>query len=86
MPERYREPHTKGLERYSQTGEARVIGQTVELEGLRKDGRSFPLDLAISEVRLENRILFTGILRDITERKRTEQQQLALIREIEIKA
>jgi len=86
MPERYREPHTKGLERYTQTGEASVIGQTVELEGLRKDGSTFPLDLAISEVQLEDRILFTGIMRDITERKRTEQQQLALSREIEIKA
>lgn len=86
MPERYRDPHSKGLEHYTQTGEARVIGQTVELEGLRKDGSTFPMDLAISEVCLEDRCLFTGIIRDITERKQAEQHQLKLSQEIKMKA
>ncbi len=74
MPERYREPHTKGLERFAQTGEARAIGQTVELEGLRKDGSEFPLELSLSSWKTVEGRFYCGTIRDFTERKRVEKE------------
>ena len=79
MPERYRQRHTKGLERYAQTGEASVIGQTVELDGLRKDGSEFPLELSLSTWKTAAGEFYCGIVRDITERKQIE----ATVRESE---
>jgi PAS domain S-box-containing protein len=74
MPERYRKLHRAGLRRYLNTGEAHAIGQPrLELAGRRKDGTEFPLELSISETREREDILFIGIVRDITERKRAEE-------------
>ena len=70
MPERYREAHQTGLRRFLATGKARVIGRTVELHGRRKDGSEFPLELSLSAWSTAKGQFFTGILRDITERKR----------------
>lgn len=67
MPEKYREAHKKGMRRYLQTGEKRVIGQVVELEGLRKDGSEFPLELSIGVWETEYGKYFTAIIRDNTE-------------------
>ena len=74
MPEPYASEHDKYLERYLATGEAKIIGIGRESEGLRRDGSRFPLDLAISEVDLGEELLFTGIVRDLTERKEAERQ------------
>ena len=76
MPSPHRERHDAYLARYLTTGEARVIGIGRELEGLRRDGTTFPLDLALSEVRGNGRRRFTGIVRDITVRKQAEQALL----------
>ncbi|MDP9474737.1 MAG: PAS domain S-box protein, partial [Actinomycetota bacterium] len=74
MPERFRGPHEAGFRRYVEGGEAHVVGKgAVELAGLRKDGTEFPLDLSLGEMRAEDDILFTGIVRDITERRRAEE-------------
>ncbi len=73
MPERYREPHEKGLKRLATTGHSTVLGRTIELHGLKKDGTEFPLELSLSTWRNREDIFFTGILRDITERKRVEE-------------
>ncbi len=73
IPERHREGHAEGLERYLRTGESRIVGRTVEVEGLRKDGSIVPLEISISEMPLGERRVFTGILRDITERKANER-------------
>ncbi len=70
MPEPYRKQHAAGLQRYLASGEARVLEKRLELEGLRKDGSVFPLEVYIKETRIGNRLLFTAALRDITERKR----------------
>lgn len=70
MPERYRNFHTHGLERMRTAGEARMLGKTLELEGLRKDGREFPLELALATWKIREETFYTGILRDITERRR----------------
>ncbi|MBF0380803.1 MAG: diguanylate cyclase [Magnetococcales bacterium] len=73
MPSPQSEEHDSYIKRYFDTGEARMIDQRREMKGLRKDGREFHLDVAISVVRLRNRVLFTGIIRDITERKEAER-------------
>ncbi|MBA2441968.1 MAG: PAS domain S-box protein, partial [Rubrobacter sp.] len=74
MPERFREPHARGMRRYLQTGEARVIGGTVELAGLRKDGAEFPLELSLNEMNEGGERLFVGVIRDISGRKRAEEE------------
>jgi two-component system, sensor histidine kinase and response regulator len=73
MPETYREAHRAGFERFRVTGRSELIGKTRELEGLRKDGAVFPLELSLASWRNGAGIMFTGIVRDITERRRTEE-------------
>jgi len=80
MPHPYREQHQKYIDRYLRTGDARIIGLGREAMGRRSDGSSFPLELAISEVVLPRKRLFTGIIRDISDRRsaeKRERQQLA---------
>ena len=72
MPEPYHSNHDQYLLNYLTTHQAKIIGIGREVVGLRKDGSEFPLDLAVSEVSLDGRMLFTGIVRDITEQKRSE--------------
>jgi diguanylate cyclase (GGDEF)-like protein/PAS domain S-box-containing protein len=72
MPERYRELCVAGLHRYLRTGEAHVVGGTTELVGLRKDGSEFPIEMSLGETYEDGERLFTGVIRDVTERKRTE--------------
>src|SRR5918998_1804381 len=73
MPESYRELCVAGLHRYLRTGEARVVGGTTELVGLRKDGSEFPIEMSLGETPQDGERLFTGVIRDITERKRFEE-------------
>src|SRR2546427_8975050 len=77
MPEAYRERHRAGFERYRTTGRSHLVGRTVELEGLKKDGTVFPLELSLAAWRSNEGTYFTGIIRDITERKHAEQLRLA---------
>ncbi len=74
MPEPYRSEHDGYLDHYLNTGEARIIGIGREVEGLRKDGSTFAMELAVGESRSGGRRLFAGIVRDISERKKSEQQ------------
>jgi PAS domain S-box-containing protein len=73
MPERFKELHQRGFKRYLETGEAHVIGKTVELAAKRKDGTEFPVELSLSSWKARAGLFFTGVLSDITERKRTEE-------------
>lgn len=72
MPSPYREEHDTYLANYLQTGYAKIIGIGREVAGQRKDGTVFPLDLAVSEIRLDNQRMFTGIVRDLTGQKAAE--------------
>ena len=83
MPSPYREEHDGYLARYLQTGEKRIVGIGREVMGMRKDGAIFPMDLAVSEVRLADHRMFTGIVRDVTERKQVEERQARLVLELE---
>lgn len=76
MPDPYREEHDSYLARYKQTGVSHVIGNGREVMGRKKDGSTFPIDLAVSEV--DHLGLFTGIMRDISERKRLERDILSI--------
>ena len=74
IPEKYRQAHSAGWERYQQTGVSRVLGKRLELEGVRKDGSIFPLEIQITETNIGERVLFTAAVRDITESKNAEEQ------------
>ncbi|GMR05026.1 MAG: PAS domain-containing hybrid sensor histidine kinase/response regulator [Thermodesulfobacteriota bacterium] len=75
MPEKYRTPHIEGLKRFLDTGRSKVQGKVLELEGLRKDGEVFPIELILSNFKVGGRVLFSGTIRDITERKKAEEEK-----------
>jgi two-component system sensor kinase FixL len=72
MPSPYRENHDDYLSRYLRTGEKRIIGIGRVVVGERKDGSTFPMELAVGEMRSNNRRFFTGFIRDLSERQKTE--------------
>ena len=74
VPPPLREKHRRGFARYLATNEARVLGKRIEMTAVRADGSEFPVELAITRIPLEGPPSFTGYLRDITERKRAEQE------------
>jgi protein-histidine pros-kinase len=77
MPEPYRAPHRAGFERFRVTGRSHIIGSTIELQGLKKDGTVFPLELSLASWTNGTGPMFTAIIRDITERKREEELKRA---------
>jgi PAS domain S-box-containing protein len=74
IPPALREGHRHGFARYLATGEARVLGKRIEMTALRADGSEFPAELAITRISLDGPPSFTGYLRDITERKQSEEE------------
>ena len=72
MPEPYRSRHDAYMARYLATGERRIIGIGRVVVGQRKDGSTFPMELAVGEMRSSGARYFTGFIRDLTERQRTE--------------
>ena len=76
MPGPFRDEHGEYLANYHRTGERKIIGARRELQAKRKDGTIFPIELAVSEATHLN--IFTGVIRDLTERKRLEAEVLQI--------
>jgi PAS domain S-box-containing protein len=74
IPERFRKSHRDGVHRVSSGGPSHVIGKTVELAAVRKDGSEFPVELSLATWFLDDERYYTGIIRDISERKQAEQK------------
>ena len=74
IPERFRKSHQEGIHRVSSGGETHVIGKTVELAAINKDGTEFPVELSLATWFLDDERYYTGIIRDISERKQAEQK------------
>jgi signal transduction histidine kinase len=81
IPPFLREEHRRGLERYVTTGQGRMVGHPTELPAMRADGSEFPVEIAIARHHLPGPPLFTGYLRDVTERKRDEEALRSLLDE-----
>jgi len=73
IPPRFREQHRRGLAHYLTSGQGPVLGKRLELSAITADGSEFPIELAINRIESEGLPMFTGYIRDITERKRAEQ-------------
>lgn len=83
MPEPYHSAHDGYLERYHRTGEARIIGAGREAAGRRKDGSVFPLELSVAKLDLGGTVAYSGVVRDISERKRAETALIEANTELE---
>jgi two-component system sensor kinase FixL len=74
MPEPDKSAHDSYLSKYQHTGEGKIIGKGREVLGLRKDGSTFPFRLAVSEVKFEDRNIYTGFIHDLSKEKEAEEQ------------
>lgn len=75
MPEPYHHNHDQYLQHYMEGGQPKIIGKGREVVGLRKNGNTFPMDLAVTELRIENEVTFIGIVRDISERMKVDRMK-----------
>lgn len=74
MPAPFRDEHDRYLDNYRRTGEPKIIGIGREVEGRRKDGSTFPMDLSVGEAKQGDASVFVGVIHDLTERKAAERQ------------
>ena len=77
-PEKYHEAYKRSFLRFKETGQGAAVGKTLELTALKKDGKEFPIELSLSAVKIKDLWNSIGIIRDITERKRAEEEKLEL--------
>ena len=73
IPHAHREAHQRGLERFLKTGDGPILNKRIEITALRRDGTEFPIELAITPLRIENAYTFTAFVVDISERKKAEE-------------
>ncbi len=78
MPEQYRSLQLAGLKKFNDSKKSKIIGNVVELEGLSKNGRIFPIEISFSNWKIDNKHFYSAIIRDITERKAIEVKQKSL--------
>ena len=81
VPEHLREAHRRGVRRYLETGHGRMLDHPLELDGQRADGSLFPVEVAITQPELDGPPLFTGFVRDVTDRRRADEALRALAAE-----
>jgi PAS domain S-box-containing protein len=72
MPEEYQETHDQAVQRYVATRQGRLVGQTLELRGRRKEGEVFPLEISLSAIDLPEGVVLLGAIRDVTDRQRMQ--------------
>jgi PAS domain S-box-containing protein len=77
VPPALREAHRRGLARYLETGQASILNRRIEMPAMRADGTEFPAELAVTRTGLPGQLAFTGYVRDITDRRRAEQELVA---------
>jgi PAS domain S-box-containing protein len=82
MPPPYRDEHDGYLLRYLTTGEKRIIGIGREVVGLRKDGSTFPMELSVAEAKVGDERVFLGIVRDVTEQRRINEEVRAMTQQL----
>lgn len=82
MPEPMRSEHDGYIQHYLETGERRIIGIGREVVALHRDGRHFPVELSVSEIHVNGQRMFSGTLRNITERKQAEREQKRLVKDL----
>lgn len=73
MPSPYRDEHDGYIEHYQRTGEARAIGRIRDVQALHRDGTVFPVELSVSEASVGDDLLYSAVIRDVTERRRAER-------------
>lgn len=73
MPERFRQAHVDGIKRYLTSREGKVVGKTMELTARHRDGKEFPIELALASSQVDHDLFFTAIIRDITARVEAER-------------
>jgi PAS domain S-box-containing protein len=86
MPEFLRKLHERGFSRYLATGQRHINWQGTELTALRKDGQEFPVEISFGELSRDGHKVFTGFIRDISERKQAEELRTAHARQIAVRA
>lgn len=86
MPERMREQHRSGFCRYLRTGERHLDWQGMEFIAVAKNGKEFPVSVSFAEVAKNGQTLFTGFIRDITDRQQAEEMRVAQVRQAAVRA
>lgn len=84
IPPQYREAHRQGLKHFLSTGKGTILNRQIEITALHRDGHEFPVELSVSPVLSGNNYIFIAIIRDITERKKTEERIQAALKEKEV--
>jgi PAS domain S-box-containing protein len=78
VPERYRQAHSRGLERFLRTGKGPMLNSRVELLALHRDGSEFPVEVSITAVKVRGGFSFHAFIHDIADRKRLEREVVRL--------
>lgn len=86
IPSQFQEAHERAMQRLQEGAAPRLMGQSLELRGLRKDGREFPLELSLAGWQIGNQQFYSGIMRDLTQRKQAEEDRMRLIEEMTTRA
>ncbi len=77
VPPQHRKAHERGMNHFLKTGEGPVLNKRIEITGFDKSGREFPIELSISPIKMEGKYFFSGFIRDITDRKKAEQELIS---------